>query len=61
MMIALCVFNFTVLMLAWMKFYQSLEHKITATEYILTFIPIDEINKNPKISQYIKEEILDKR
>ena len=44
-----------------MKFYQNLEQKITATEYILTFIPIDEINKNPKIAQYIKEEILEKR
>ena len=61
MMLALCIFNFTVMLLGWMKFYQNLEQKIIATEYILTFIPIDEINKNPKIAQYIKEEILEKR
>ena len=60
-MLGLCIFNFTVLLFVWMKFYQNLEQKITATEYILTFIPIDEINKNPKIAQYIKEEILEKR
>jgi len=29
-----------------------------ATEYILTFIPIDEINKNCKIVKYIKEQVL---
>lgn len=45
----------TVLLWAWIRFYNSLGQKIIATEYILTFIPIDQINKNPKIAKYIKE------
>lgn len=57
-MITICILNITVLMWAWMRFYNSLGQKIIATEYILTFIPIDEINKNPKIAKYIKEQVL---
>jgi hypothetical protein len=57
-MLGVCILNCTVLLWAWMSFYGSLERKIVATEYILTFIPIDEINKNSKIVKYIKEQIL---
>lgn len=60
-MLTMCVANFTILLFCWVRFYHSLEQKIAATEYILTFIPIDEINRNPKIANYIKEEILEKR
>lgn len=60
-MLTMCISNFTILLFCWLKFYHSLEQKIAATEYILTFIPIDEINRNPKIANYIKEEILEKR
>jgi hypothetical protein len=58
LMLAICILNMSVLMWGWVSFYNSLEKKIIATEYILTFIPIDEINKNPKIVKYIKEKIL---
>ena len=32
-----------------------------ATEYILTFIPIDEINGNAKIGRYVEKEILSRK
>ena len=57
-MLGLCILYCTVLLYAWMRFYGSLEKKIIATEYILTFIPLDEINKHPKIVKYIREEVL---
>ena len=57
-MLGVCIINCTILLWAWMSFYGSLEKKIVATEYILTFIPIDEINKNPKIVKYIREQVL---
>ena len=50
--------NLSVLLYIWLKFYNELEKKIKATEYILTFIPLDEINKNAKIVQYIKDKIV---
>lgn len=61
LMVVICLCNFTVLLFVWIRFYNNLEQKIIATEYILTFIPIDEINKNPKIVKYIKQDILDKK
>lgn len=57
-MLSICIINMTFLLWGWIQFYNSLEQKIIATEYILTFIPIDEINKNPKIVKYIKDQIL---
>ena len=57
-MLAVCIINMTLLLWAWIRFYNSLGQKIIATEYILTFIPIDQINKNPKIAKYIKEQVL---
>ncbi len=59
-MLTMCIANCTVLLFCWLRFYHNLEQKIAATEYILTFIPIDEINRNPKIANYIREEILQK-
>ena len=57
-LLAICIVNWTVLMWGWISFYNSLEDKMMATEYILTFIPIDEINKNPKIVRYINEQLV---
>lgn len=58
MMVALIVFNLLTYCLGWMRFYNNLETKIVATEYILTFIPITEINKNSTIINYLKEKML---
>ena len=58
MMVGVSVLNLSVLLYIWLKFYNELEKKIKATEYILTFIPLDEINKNAKIVQYIKDKIV---
>ncbi len=57
-MLGVCIVNCTVLIWGWIRFYNSLEKKMVATEYILTFIPIDEINKNPKIVRYIQDQVL---
>ena len=59
--IAVCLTNFTLWLGLWWKYYQNVEEKIVATEYILIFIPLNEINKNPKIASYIKQKILDKK
>ncbi len=40
-MLTVSILNMTALMWGWMRFYNSLGQKIRATEYILTFIPID--------------------
>ena len=60
-LICVCVVNLTLLLGIWWKYYGNVEEKIVATEYILTFIPLNEINKNKKIAQYIKENILGKK
>ena len=60
-LIAVCFTNLTLWLGFWWKYYGAIEEKIVATEYILTFIPLDEINKNPKIAEYIKNQILAKK
>lgn len=40
------------------KYYINLENRMIATEYILTFIPIDEINGNAKIGRYVRKRYL---
>ena len=57
-MLGLVVLNMVFNMWFWIQFFVEQEQKITATEYILTFIPIDEINKNPPIIKYIRENVL---
>ena len=60
-LVSVCVFNMIFCMGAWLKYYHHLEAKIVATEYILTFIPIDEINKNKKIAEFIKKQIITRK
>lgn len=60
-LVSFCVLCLVAVLLGWMWYYWGLEDKITATEYILAFIPIDEINKNGKIANYIREQILNRK
>lgn len=60
-LVSVCIVYLLLLMVAWMKYYWRLEERIVATEYILAFIPIDEVNKNKKIANYIRNEISNRK
>lgn len=59
-MLSLIISSFLILYFGWYKFFELIEKQIMATEYILTFIPITEINKNPRISMYVRVHMLER-
>jgi hypothetical protein len=61
MMLALIAINFLAYLLGWIRFFNGLESKIVATEYILTFIPINEINKSLTILAYLKKKMVERK
>jgi len=61
MMLTLIGVNFLAYLLGWIRFYSSLQAKIVATEYILTFIPLTEINKSSRILSYLRKKMTEKK
>lgn len=61
MMLSLIAINLLAYLLGWIRFFGGLEAKIVATEYILTFIPLGEINKSPRILAYLRSKMLEKK